>query len=115
MAEATASLSPNRALERIRGHRHAVIMHAQQSAKKAALTQLRARGLKVAHFSAREIRMLADVEFERNRARLLAEAEVAIATWPGFARWRCAELSNNAQPATSCSTSEISVQKSGAK
>ena len=115
MAEATRSLSSKRAIERIRRHRHAVIELAMQTAKKSVLAQLRAQGLKVADFSARELRVLADAEFERNRARLLAEAEVAIATWPGFAYWRCAELSNNAQPATPCSTGEISVQKSGAK
>jgi len=71
MAEAIRSLSSKRALERIRRHRHAVIVLAMQRAKKSVLTQLRAQGLKLQHFSALEIRMLADVEFERNRARLV--------------------------------------------
>jgi len=116
MAQATRSLSPNRALERMRRHRHAAIVLALQRAKKSVLSQLRAQGLKPQHFSAREISMLADAEFERNRARLIAEAEHAIETWPGFARYRVgANISNNAQTTKDCSTTTISVQKSGAK
>jgi hypothetical protein len=45
MAEAKGSLSSKRALERMRRHRHAVIVLARQSAKKSVLAQLRAQGL----------------------------------------------------------------------
>ena len=113
MAEANKSLSSKRALERMRRHRHAVNVHAVYSAKKSVLAQLRAQGLRVAHFSARDISVLANAEFERNRTQLLAEAEVAIAAWPGFARWRCAELSIKAQTNRRCAHKQISVQMSG--
>jgi hypothetical protein len=109
MAEATRSLSPKRALEKMQRHHHAVIVLARQSAKKSVLAQLRARGLRVAHFSAREISLLADAEFERNRERLIADAEHSIETWPGFAYLRCAELSNNAQQEDPCSKAAITV------
>jgi hypothetical protein len=115
MAEATRSLSPKRALGRMRRHHHAVIVLARQRAKKSVLAQLRAQGPRPQHFSAREISLLADAEFERNRARLIANAEHSINTWPGFAYLRCAELSNNAQTARPCSDNGIAVQNSGAK
>jgi hypothetical protein len=60
MAEASRTLSPKRALERLRRHRHAVIVLARQSAKKSVLAKLRAQGLRPQHFSAREISLLAD-------------------------------------------------------
>jgi hypothetical protein len=53
-------------------HRHAVIVLAMQRAKKSVVAQIRAKGLKPAQFSAREITLLAEAELERNRARLLA-------------------------------------------
>jgi hypothetical protein len=74
MAEANANLSSKRALERMGRHCHAVIVHAMHSAKKSVLAQLRAQGLRVAHFSAREISVPANAEFERNRTQLLVEA-----------------------------------------
>jgi hypothetical protein len=88
MAEANRSLSPKRAAEKMRQHRHAVMVLARQSAKKSVVAQLRAQGLKPQHFLAREITLMAEAELERNRARLVAEAEHTIETWPGFARWR---------------------------
>jgi hypothetical protein len=54
MAEAKPSLSP-KALERMRRHRHAVMVLAMQQAKRLAQRQLQAQGLKLAHFSAKEI------------------------------------------------------------
>jgi hypothetical protein len=63
MAEAKESLSSKRALERMRRHRHAVIVLAMQRAKKSVLAQLRAQGLKPQQFSAREISLLADAIF----------------------------------------------------
>ena len=85
---AAASLSPKRAAERMRQHRHAVMVLARQSAKKLVVAQIRAKGLRPANFTARDITELADAELERNRAQLIAEAEHTIETWPGFARWR---------------------------
>jgi hypothetical protein len=99
----------------MRRYRHAVIVLALQRAKKTVLAQLRAQGLKPQHFSAREISVLADAEFQRNRARFLAEAEHSIETWPGFAYLRCAELSNNAQTAKPHKSMTSGVQMSGAK
>jgi hypothetical protein len=64
---------------------------ARMRAKKSVLLALRAQGLTPEHFSAREISVLTDYYVNQHRARLMAEAAEAIATWPGFARWRCAE------------------------
>ena len=62
------------------------------------LAQIRARGDKVQYYSAREIAILTEAELERNRARLIADAEQAVATWPEeFARWRCADIASDAQ------------------
>jgi hypothetical protein len=85
---AIRSLSPKRAAERMRQHRHAVVVLARQSAKKLVVAQIHTKGLRPANFTAREITELADAELERNRAQLIAEAEHTIETWPGFARWR---------------------------
>jgi hypothetical protein len=57
-------------------------------AKDEVKASLRAKGLKLGQFSAREITLLAEGELERNRAQFLAEAEHSINIWPGFARWR---------------------------
>jgi hypothetical protein len=75
---ARRSLSPRRVAQKLREHHHAVI----------TLALHRAKGLKLSQFSAKEIALLAEAEFERNRARLIAEAEHSINTWPGFARRR---------------------------
>src|SRR6516162_5084504 len=85
---ATRSLSPKRALERMRQHRQCVIVLARQSARKAIKAQLRAEGLKLSQFSAKDISIRADAYFDVHRQELIAEAEHAIATWPGFERWR---------------------------
>jgi hypothetical protein len=88
---ATPSLSPNRIAQRLREHHHAVIVLARQSAKKAIKAQIRAEGLKLSQFSAKDISIRADAWFDEHRDELLAEAEHAIATWPGFKRWRLPE------------------------
>jgi len=49
---ARRSLSPNRVAQKLREHRHAVIVLARQSARKAIKAQLRAEGLKLSQFSA---------------------------------------------------------------
>jgi hypothetical protein len=47
------SLSPKQILERTQQHRHAVAVLAMQSAKRAVKADIRAKGLKVAQFSAK--------------------------------------------------------------
>ena len=69
-------------------HRHAVITLALQRAKKAVQAGIRAKGQRIAGFSAREITLLAEDYLAQHREQLWAEAEHAIATWPRFARWR---------------------------
>jgi hypothetical protein len=59
---------------------------ALQQAKRLAQAQIRAKGLKLTQFSAKEITLLAEAELERNRARFIAVAEQTINTWPGLAR-----------------------------
>jgi len=87
MAGASMSLSP-KALERIRRHHAAVITLARQSATKAIKRQLQAQGIRLHDESAKDIRIWADAWFNAHRDELIAEAEHAIATWPGFAQWR---------------------------
>jgi hypothetical protein len=69
-------------------HRHAVMVLAMQRAKKVVQANIRAKGQRPTDFSAREITLLAEDYLAQHRAELIAEAEHAIATWPGFARWR---------------------------
>jgi hypothetical protein len=97
MTEADASLSPSLVSQRMLRHRSAVMTLARMRAKKLVLLALRAQGLKSQHFSAREIAMLTDYHLNQHRTKLMAEAAEAIATWPEFARWSCAELSSDAQ------------------
>jgi hypothetical protein len=85
---ASTSLSPKRAAERMRQHRHAIMVLAMQSAKRTVKAHIRAQGLKISQFTCFQIGQLADAELERNRAQLIAEAEHIIETWPGFERWR---------------------------
>ena len=88
MAEAAVNLSPNRATQKILRHRSAVMTLARMRAKKAVLFELRTQDLKPQHFSAREIAVLTEYYLNQHRAKLMAEAAEAIATWPGFASWR---------------------------
>jgi hypothetical protein len=88
MTEATAILSPSRETQKMLRHRSAVMTLARMRAKKAVLLALRAQGLKPQDFSAREIGVLTDYYVNQHRAKLMAEAAEAIATWPGFAQWR---------------------------
>ena len=88
MAQANPSLSPKRTLERMQQHRHAVMVLALQRAKKAVRAGIRAKGQRLADFCAREITLLAEDYLAQHGEQLRAEAEHAITTWPGFARWR---------------------------
>jgi len=56
-------------------------------ARKAVVAHIRAQGLKVHQFSAKDLTRLADAELERNRAELIAEAIEIVNTSPEFARW----------------------------
>src|SRR6516164_8236019 len=85
---ATRSLSPNRIVQKLREHRQCVIVLARQSARKAIKAQLRAEGLKLSQFSAKDISIRAEAYFDVHRERLIAEAEQIVATSPYFARWR---------------------------
>src|SRR5215469_15350036 len=85
---AARSLSPKQIQERLQRHRVAVRVRAMQIAKTAVKDQLRAQGLKVWHFSAKEIMQLAEDYFANHREELITKATEDINTWPGFARWR---------------------------
>jgi hypothetical protein len=114
MTEATAILSPNRETQRRLRHRSAVMTLARMRAKKSVLLALRAQGLKPQHFSVREIGVLTDYYVNQHRAQLIAEAAEEIAAWPEFARYRCAELDNNAQTGNKHKSITSAVQTSGA-
>ncbi len=85
---AARSLSPDRVAQKLREHRTAVATLAMLNAKNAVKAQIRARGDKPAHYTAREIAILAEAHLAQHREQLRAEAEHTINTWPGFARWR---------------------------
>ena len=115
---ATRSLSPKQIQERMQRHRSAVAVLAMQSARREVKAQIRAQGLKVAHYSAKEISILAEAHLAQHREQLTAEAEHAIATWPGFARWRlpdCANIETDAQSENEPKSTTSAVQMSGAK
>ena len=48
----------------------------------------KSRTLKLNDVTAKEITLLAEDYLDQHREQLRAEAEDAIATWPGFERWR---------------------------
>jgi hypothetical protein len=70
--------------------RSAVMVIARMRAKKAAVAQLRAQGLKPQHYSAREIGLMADDYFDQHREPLINNAVAVCLTFPEFAG--CAEL-----------------------
>jgi hypothetical protein len=115
---ATRSLSPNRIVQKQREHRQCVIVLARQSARKAIKAQLRAEGLKLSQFSAKDISIRADAYFDIHRERLIAGAEQIVATSPYFARWRlpdCANIETNAQSEKAPISATSPLQISGAK
>jgi hypothetical protein len=85
---ATRSLSPHQITQRLLKHRLAVVTLARQAALKVVKHRLRADGLKLHDFSAKDTPVLADKYLAEHRARLVAEAEQKIETWPGFAARR---------------------------
>ena len=114
---ATRSLSAKQVQERLQRHRSAVAVLAMQSARREVKAQIRAQGLKVAHYSAKEISILAEAHLAQHREQLRAEAEHAINTWPGFARWRLpsANITSDAQKEKQPISTTSTVQMSGAK
>src|SRR6516162_11268507 len=107
---ATRSLSPKQILERMQRLRQAVIVLARQSARRAIKAQLKAEGLKVSQFTAKDISIRADAWFDAHRAELIAEAEQVIATSPLFAYLRI-----NAQTQNEPISTTSAVQILGAK
>jgi hypothetical protein len=102
--------------ERLHRYRAAVIALALQKAKRIIEFELRAKGLKVAHYSCRELRLLAEQYFNQHRAELIANAEEVIATSPYFARLRLpgAKLNSDAQTPKQPNSMGSVVQISGA-
>ena len=88
MAESEAQRRAQAHADRLAQHRSAVFTLAMQRAKKTVQTNIRAKGQRPADFSAKEITLLAEDYLAQHGEELRAEAERAIATWPGFARWR---------------------------
>ncbi len=84
LANCAASL---RLWKACRYHR-AVVVLARREGKKAVQARLCAQGLRLQHFSVREIGLLAEDYLAQHRAELIAEAEQKIATSPEFAQWR---------------------------
>jgi hypothetical protein len=103
---ATRSLSPDRVAQKLREHRTAVAVLARQSAKRALKAQLKAEGLKVSQFSAKDISIRADAWFDAHRAELIAEAEQVIATSPLFVYLRINAQKEN-EPKSTTSTLQI--------
>ena len=114
---ATRSLSPKRTAERIQRHRHAVLVLAHQSARKAIKAQLRAEGLKLSQFSAKDISIRAEAWFDVHRQELIAEAEQITSTSPYFERWRLpsANITTVAQSENEPKSTTSAVQMSGAE
>ena len=88
MAENEAQRRAQAHADRLAQHRSAVFTLAMQRAKKTVQANIRAKGQRIADFSAQEITLLAEDYLAQHGEQLWAEAEHAIATWPGFERWR---------------------------
>jgi hypothetical protein len=117
MAQAIRSLSPKQILERTQQHRQAVLILAHRRARKAVERELKAQGRRLTCIAPAEINALAREYLTQHSERLRAEAEHAIATWPGFARWRLpsANLTTNAQKQSEPISTTSALQISGAK
>ena len=111
---AVRSLSPKQILERTQRHRQAVIQLARRAAIKAVNANLKAEGARLTLAPPRTIRLFANAYFAVHRDELIAKAEHAIATWPGFARWRlpCADINNSAQSGNEPKSTTSAVQNS---
>ena len=114
---ATRSLSQRQITQRLLKHRAAVATRAMQRARNAVKSRIQAEGLKVSQFTACEITLLAKAKFERDHAKLIADAKHDIETWPGFAAWRLpsANIESDAQTKIEPISTTSPVQMSGAK
>jgi hypothetical protein len=117
MAQAIGSLSPKQIAERTQRHRQAVLILAHRRAKKALERELKAQGRRLTCIAPREINELAREYLTQHSERLKAEAEHAIATWPGFKQWRLpgANLTTNAQSESEPKSTISVVRMSGAQ
>lgn len=70
-----------RAAELERQQHSAAITIALQRSKRAIEAKIRARGHKVSHYSARDLRVMAEAHFEQHRAELLADARTTVEQW----------------------------------
>jgi hypothetical protein len=61
-----------------------VIVWARQDAKRRVKDQLKAQGLKVSHWAAKDVTILADDYFEEHREELLAKAADSATKWYGW-------------------------------
>jgi hypothetical protein len=96
-------------------HRLAVAVLARRSATKAVKARLKAQGVNLSYVPARDINALARDYLAEHRAFFVVEAKQAIATWPEFARWRCAEIASDAQSQEQPKSITSAVQMLGAK
>ncbi len=96
-------------------HQLAVMVLARRSATKAVKARLKAQGVNLSRVPFRDINALARDYLAEHRAFFVVEAKQAIATWPEFARWRCAEIASDAQtgerPKSITSAVQISCTK----
>jgi hypothetical protein len=96
-------------------HRLAVAVLARRSATKAVKARLKAQGVNLSYVPARDIAAMARDYLAEHRAFFVVEAKQAIATWPEFARWRCAEIESDAQSKIEPISMGSAVQISGAQ
>lgn len=97
-----------------RAHR-AVMTLAMLRARSAVLKEIRAQGKRPSDLSARQITELAEGYFAQHMEPLITEAVEVIATSPGFARWRCANLSSDAHLEKARKSITSRVQNSSAE
>jgi hypothetical protein len=72
----------------MRQYRHAVMVLAMQRAKRAVQADIRAKGLKIAQFTARDITEQAEVYLAQHRDELITKAAADCLTFPEFSRYR---------------------------
>ena|ERR1700730_8015001 len=104
MVEASHSLPQAPSDAQRQAMRRAVSVLARRAAIKEAKRQLAARGLKPAHYSHREIVVMAEeiiLADAQRRAEIIAEAKAIVAVWEaeGYFRPRRAKLTTSAQSA----------------
>jgi hypothetical protein len=61
-------------------------------AKKAVQAQIRARGQRISDYSCRDMSVMAEAEFERNREELINKATADVLTFPEFAGFDVASV-----------------------